>query len=208
MLSGRRVKGDAFGVCRSEFSEVNSWTNWVLRARSKGQIQMRKPIRLMVLVAAVLGSLAAMSQPEIVSAACAAEGNTCGGYLYDFAPTGNTTGSCPSGRTCYTPATQSSCAANCRHYNAGGTSISFAARNTTSSLDGFANGGTMSGNANRMYNNNSGSLRPVCAWKLYGMGGSFSSNTLTIDYYGSGWNIIPFTGVGTHAAIPSTWVCE
>jgi len=162
----------------------------------------------MVLVAAVLGSLAAMSQPEIVSAACAAEGNTCGGYLYDFAPTGNTTGSCPSGRTCYTPATQSSCAANCRHYNAGGTSISFAARNTTSSLDGFANGGTMSGNANRMYNNNSGSLRPVCAWKLYGMGGSFSSNTLTIDYYGSGWNIIPFTGVGTHAAIPSTWVCE
>ena len=146
--------------------------------------------------------------PESVAAACAAEGNTCGGYMYDFYPTGNTTGSCPSGRTCYTKATQSNCTVSCRVYNAGGSWYSFAARNTTGATDTFLTGGYMWQLANRMYNNNSGSLRPVCAWKLYGMGGNFSNGTLHLDNYGSGWNILPFTGVGTHAAIPSTWVCE
>lgn len=60
--------------------------------------------------------------------------------------------------------------------------------------------------AERMYNNNAGTQRHFCSFYAIDYNGTHGYRRAT---YGSGWNSMPFTGVGSTAVIPTTggWVC-
>lgn len=111
---------------------------------------------------------------------------------------------CAAGRVCLTKLAVSSCGGSgniCARYNANGTSSDGASRLDTGS-DSFAPvSGTVKANANRAYNNNSGTLRTSCMFRYVNWGGSYQS-----VYYG-GWAILPYTGVGSMATIPLGWTC-
>jgi hypothetical protein len=111
---------------------------------------------------------------------------------------------CSLGRTCLTRIAVSSCSGTgnlCIRYNAPGLYTDGASIMDTSG-DSF---GPFSGNARydaeRAYNNNSGTLRNVCAFHL-----TYNSGSYQTVYYG-GWAILPFTGAGSLVTLPFGWMC-
>lgn len=111
--------------------------------------------------------------------------------------TGQTTSTnCINGRICLNKKTVNSCGGssnNCFHFNANGGSFDHAWSNVGRS------------NAERAYNRNTGSYRDVCAYKRTGL--DWNSGAARA-YYGGGWTILPFTGVGSMEAINQTWLCN
>ena len=111
---------------------------------------------------------------------------------------------CSSGRTCYTKLAVSSCGGTgnrCARYNANGSASDIASILNTASDSFSPVSGTVKLNANRSFNNNSGSFRKVCAFNLINWGGSYQ----TVPY--GGWAVLPYTGVASMAAIPSNISC-
>lgn len=116
--------------------------------------------------------------------------------------------SCGAGKICINVRTTNTCndggTAICGPYTPGGTASQAAGIYNTYGGPTIAGEIVYSG-GERMYNNtNSG--RPACAYynlDFYGGDGYRRANV------GTGWNIMPFTGAGSIAAIPTTtgWVC-
>lgn len=111
---------------------------------------------------------------------------------------GSTTGTCPNGRVCINLETVNGCggAGNvCHYWNANGGAGDFASNATTNvTAPAVYSGGE------RMRNRNSGTGRPVC--------GSSQQNhlgtTQLVSYYGASWVAMPFTGVKSFLAIPTS----
>ena len=107
--------------------------------------------------------------------------------------------SCPSGRTCLTKKAVSSCSGSgntCVRYNVNGSQADVASIRDTGNVGFGGVGGTVKSNANRAYNNNSTSQRPVCFYKNT----FYSGSELKVAF--GGWGILPFTGVGSMEAHP------
>lgn len=106
---------------------------------------------------------------------------------------------CPSGRTCLTKLPVSSCSGNknaCLRYNVNGTAAAVASFRNTGAVGFGSVGGTVKANANRAFNNNFGTQRPVCFYK----GTFFLGSQLKVQF--GAWDILPFTGVGSMEAHP------
>jgi len=111
---------------------------------------------------------------------------------------GATTATCPNGRVCINLQTVNGCggAGNiCHYWNANGGAGDFASNaNTNVTAPAVYSGGE------RMRNRNSGTGRPVC--------GSSQQNhlgtTQLVSYYGASWVAMPFTGVRSFLAIPTS----